>query len=49
MGEKVKTIMAKMLTEWLFKDFGLLIDEPSSDEIEISLEEYEEPQEELDS
>ena len=41
MGKSVKEIMAEMLAEWLFKDFGLLIDEPTSDDIEKSLEEHE--------
>jgi len=40
--KSVKEIMAELLTEWLFKDFGLLIDEPDSEEIEEILEEYEE-------
>ena len=35
----VKNIMAEMLAEWLFKDFGLLIDEPSEKEIAETLEE----------
>ena len=33
--------MAEMLAEWLFKDFGLLIDEPSEKEIAETLEEHE--------
>tara|TARA_Y100001938_G_scaffold149091_1_gene234791 strand:+ start:1148 stop:1309 length:162 start_codon:yes stop_codon:yes gene_type:complete len=41
MKKSVKEIMAELLTEWLFKDFGLLIDEPTSDEIKESLEEHE--------
>jgi hypothetical protein len=41
MAESVKDIMARMLGEWLFKDFGLLIDEPTSEDIEKSLEEHE--------
>ena len=40
--KSVKEIMAELLTEWLFKDFGLLIDEPKKEAIEDSLEEYEE-------
>ena len=32
--------MAEMLAEWLFKDFGLLIDEPSEREIAETLEEH---------
>tara|TARA_R100000458_G_C8271365_1_gene246070 strand:+ start:489 stop:626 length:138 start_codon:yes stop_codon:yes gene_type:complete len=39
---KVKEVMAEMLTEWLFRDFGLLIDEPTPEEIEKKLEEHEE-------
>ena len=40
--------MAEMLTEWLFRDFGLLIDEPTQEDIEKKLEEYkEEPHNEL--
>tara|TARA_Y100000310_G_C20091583_1_gene538524 strand:- start:33 stop:179 length:147 start_codon:yes stop_codon:yes gene_type:complete len=42
MEESVKDIMARMLAEWLLKDFGLLLDEPSSKEIEATLEKYEE-------
>jgi len=40
--KKVKEIMAEMLTEWLFRDFGLLIDEPTQEDIEKKLEEYKE-------
>ena len=29
--------MAEMLAKWLFKDFGLLIDEPTKDDIEKNL------------
>ena len=32
--------MAEMLAEWLVKDFGLLIDEPSEKEIAETLEEH---------
>ena len=39
MAESVKDIMAKMLAEWLLKDFGLLLDEPTPNEIEKTLEE----------
>ena len=42
MVESVKDIMAKMLADWLFKDFGILIDEPTPKDIEDALEEYEE-------
>ena len=41
MSKSVKDIMAGMLTEWLFKDFGILIDEPSEKEIAETLEEHE--------
>jgi len=40
MSKSVKDIMAGMLTEWLFKDFGILIDEPSEREIAENLEEH---------
>ena len=33
-------MMAEMLAEWLFKDFGILIDEPSEKEIAETLEEH---------
>ena len=36
----MKDIMAEMLAEWLFKDFGILIDEPSEKEIAETLEEH---------
>ena len=39
MAKKVRNTMAEMLAEWLFKDFGILIDEPSEKEIAESLEE----------
>ena len=35
---KIKDKMAKMLAEWLFKDFGLLIEPPSEKQIAKSLE-----------
>ena len=41
MSKSVKDIMAEMLAEWLSKDFGLLIDEPSEKEIAETLEEHE--------
>ena len=37
---KVKDKMAKMLAEWLFKDFGLLIEPPSEKQIAKKLEEH---------
>ena len=40
MTKNVKDIMAQMLAEWLFKDFGLLIDKPSKKEIAETLEEH---------
>ena len=40
MARNVKDIMAQMLAEWLFKDFGLLIDEPSEEDISKTLEEH---------
>ena len=36
----VKDVMSEMLADWLFKDFGILIDEPSEKEIAESLEEH---------
>ena len=40
-AKSVKDIMSEMLAEWLFKDFGILIDEPSEKEIAETLEEHE--------
>ena len=31
--------MAKMLSEWLYRDFGLLIEPPTKEELDKSLEE----------
>ena len=42
MVESVKDIMAKMLAEWLLKDFGLLLEEPTSKDIEKRLEKLDE-------
>jgi|TARA_Y100000034_G_C6714799_1_gene315929 hypothetical protein len=42
MSENVKDVMARLLAEWLFRDFGILLDEPTSSEIEDTLELYEE-------
>ena len=39
--KNVKDIMSEMLAEWLCKDFGILIDEPSEKEIAETLEEHE--------
>ena len=41
MAKNVKNVMAEMLAEWLFKDFGILIDEPTEKEIAETLEEHE--------
>jgi hypothetical protein len=40
-AKSIKDIMSEMLAEWLFKDFGILIDEPSEKEIAETLEEHE--------
>jgi hypothetical protein len=37
--KSVKDIMSELLAEWLCKDFGILIDEPSEKEIAEALEE----------
>ena len=42
MAEHIKKTLAKLLVEWLKKDFKVLIDEPSSNEVEEALEECEE-------
>ena len=39
-AKSVKDVMSEMLAEWLFKDFGILIDEPSKKEIAETLEEH---------
>ena len=39
-AKSVKDAMSEMLAEWLFKDFGILIDEPSEKEIAETLEEH---------
>ena len=41
MAKKIRNTMAEMLAEWLFKDFNILIDEPSEKEIAETLEEHE--------
>ena len=41
MARKIRDIMAGVLAEWLFKDFGILIDEPSEKEIAETLEEHD--------
>ena len=40
-AKSIKDVMSEMLAEWLFKDFGILIDEPSEKEIAETLEERE--------
>ena len=40
MPKNIKNMMAGMLAEWIFKDFGILIDEPSEKEIAETLEEH---------
>ena len=42
MAEHIKKTLAKLLSDWLVKDFGVLIDEPTSEGIEKTLEKYEE-------
>jgi len=42
MAEHIKKTLAKLLSEWLTRDFGVLIDEPTSEDIEKTLEKYEE-------
>ena len=42
MAEHIKKTLAKLLAEWLKKDFEVLIDEPTPEDIEKSLEKYEE-------
>ena len=41
MAEKVKETLSKLLAEWLFKDFGVLLEEPTPRDIEEKLEEVE--------
>ena len=41
MAKEIKDIMAKILAEWLIKDFEILIDEPSEKEIAETLEEHD--------
>ena len=33
-SKKVKETLAKLLSEWLFKDFGVLLEEPTPKDIE---------------
>ena len=37
--EKAKEAMANILAKWLFKDFGILLDEPTKKDIHNTLEE----------
>ena len=39
--KSVKEVLSEKLAEWLFKDFEILIDEPSEKEIAETLEEHE--------
>ena len=39
-AKSVKEILSEKLAEWLFKDFDILIDEPSEKEIAETLEEH---------
>ena len=39
-AKSVKEILSEKLAEWLFKDFEILIDEPSEKEIAETLEEH---------
>ena len=41
MAKSVKDIMVGMLAKWLFKDFEILIDEPSEKDIAETLEEHD--------
>ena len=42
MAEHIKKTLARLLSDWLTKDFGVLIDEPTPEDIEKTLEKYEE-------
>ena len=42
MAKHIKKTLVKLLSEWLTRDFGVLIDEPTSEDIEKTLEKYEE-------
>ena len=41
MENKVKDEMAKMLAKWLYKDFGILIEAPTEEDISKVLEEHD--------
>ena len=43
--DKMKNDLAKMLAKWLYRDFGILIEAPSEDQIAKTLEEHEERKE----
>ena len=38
MENKVKDEMAKMLSKWLYRDFGILIEAPTEEDIAKALE-----------
>ena len=42
MAKAIKKTTAKLLSDWLSRDFGILIDSPTQEDIEKTLEEYEE-------
>ena len=42
MGYSIKKLMAKKLAEWLLKDFDLVIDPPTEEDICQGLEEHQE-------
>ena len=42
MAEHIKKTLAKLLSDWLARDFEVLIDEPTPEDIEKNLEKYEE-------
>ena len=41
MANNVKDEMAKMLAKWLYKDFGILIEAPTEEDISKVLEEHD--------
>ena len=45
MEDNVRDDLAKMLAKWLYKDFGILIEAPSEDQIAKTLEEHDERKE----
>ena len=42
MDNSIKKVMAKKLDEWLLKDFDLIIDPPTEEDICQGLEEHQE-------